>query len=577
MKRFHYLLLVGLLFSMSCTNPSTNTIDSTTQEALLLWQFKKFGLIIHWGLYSIPAGVWKGEQVPFYAEQIMNHARIPAAEYELLAQQFNPTAWDADEVVQLAKDAGMKYIVFTTKHHDGFCKFKTKTTNYNVVDATPYGKDVVKELADACQKHGIKLGLYFSLPDWHFEGGIPRGKVDTTTTCREHVNQLYSPLEIITPALEECIVQQLTELLTNYGEIETIWFDMGLLQPEQSQRFRNVVKSLQPQCLVSGRIMNHQGDYLTLPDNGNVVGYSMLAWDNPASMYGTWGYRSWQSRIDTTLQSQRQIQRLMQTISHGGVFLLNIGPNGNGEVIDYEKAVLHKIGHFVQQNQEAIYKTSHSPFSQLNENVCCTQKDNKLYFTVFDTSTSSIACQNLITPIQKVYLLNDTQQILKTNPINQGIEILLPENTLRPLTVVAAFSDNSIQVDPVYISQNADATLILTENNAITHAAFDAEGYISTQADSWKSWNIKVEKGGTFNVFVTYLPDFDDKKYRFSCQQQVVESILPGVDRMLQTAYIGTMNLSEGKCEWMLKSSEVCKSLELLRIKIDKIVLQPVL
>lgn len=576
MKRFIYIVLL-IFFLVSCQSNRENLseIDSITQQQLSEWQADKFGMFIHWGLYSIPAGVWKGEQIPFYAEQIMNHARIPASEYEQLAQQFNPTDWDAEEIVRLAKRTGMKYIVFTSKHHDGFCMFKTKTTDYNVVDATPYGKDVVKELADACKKYDIKLGLYFSLPDWHYPQGIKRCLPDTSTKCWEHVNQLYSPLEIVTPELEECIVQQLRELLTNYGDIETIWFDMGLLKPEQSKRFRNLVKSLQPGCLVSGRIMNNQGDYLTLPDNGNVVGYSSLAWDNPASMYGTWGYRSWQTRINFEIQAQRQIKRLMQTISHGGVFLLNIGPTGTGKVIEYEKNVLQKIENFVKNNQEAIYGTSHSPFNHLNENICCTKKDNKLYFTIFDSTIATFSCQNLVSNIQKAYLLEDSSQTLQTKSIEQGVEIILPENRADHIfTVVAEFSDNNIKVEPVYISQNEDNSFFLNEDNAVTHAAFDAEGYMSTQANSWKSWNLEVKKGGTFHIFVIYLPEFDDKLYQFSCNQDTIKHILPGVDRMVQTSYVGKMRLQNGKNEFVLKSGDNHKPLESLGLQIEKIILQ---
>jgi alpha-L-fucosidase len=355
--RYFFLIsvLIVLLFS-SCMDHSheDKTVEQFHRQHLAQWQADKFGMFIHWGLYSIPAGVWKGEQIPFYAEQIMNHARIPVEEYEQLAGQFNPQQWNAEEVVLLAKKAGMRYIVFTTKHHDGFCMFQTATTNYNVVDATPYGRDVVRELADACAKHGMKLGFYYSLPDWHFPEGIIRGQPDTTTTCREHVNQLYSPLEIITPALEDYIVAQITELLTNYGEIETVWFDMGLVTLAQSRRFRDTVHKLQPGCLINGRIMNNCGDYYTLTDNSRVVGMNQWVWDNPASMYSSWGYRSWQRRGEPSEQAERQLNRLMNTISSGGVFLLNIGPTGDGEVISYEKEVLEQMGEWIEIHKEEL-------------------------------------------------------------------------------------------------------------------------------------------------------------------------------------------------------------------------------
>ncbi|MCQ2294208.1 MAG: alpha-L-fucosidase [Bacteroidales bacterium] len=328
--------------------------DAKTLTALNTWKNDHFGMFIHFGIYSKLAGYWQGEKIPFYGEQIMNHARIPVPEYEAVAREFNPIDFNADEIVSLAKEAGMKYIVITTKHHDGFCLFKTKTTNYNIVDFTPYGKDIVAQLAEACKKQGMKLGFYYSLPDWHFPQGIARMSPDTTTKCWDHVNQVYSPLERVTPELEDYIVAQVTELLSNYGEITTIWFDMGLITPEQSKRFRQTVKKLQPNCLINGRIMNNMGDYMTLPDNGNVASYGDVFWDNPASLYGTWGYKEWIERPDSDKKIQAQLNRLCRTVSHGGVFLLNIGPDGNGNVIPYEKEVLQGIGTFLRNHPDTL-------------------------------------------------------------------------------------------------------------------------------------------------------------------------------------------------------------------------------
>lgn len=344
-----------MLFMGSCENkPSDNQLDRTTETALQEFRANHFGMFIHFGVYSKLGGIWKGEKIPYYGEQIMNHARIPIAEYEAVAHEFNPVDFNADSIVLLAKDNGMKYIVFTTKHHDGFCMFDTQTTDYDIVDFTPYGKDIVKQLADACHRHGLKLGFYYSLPDWHYPHGIPRLEPDTTTNCTEYVNQVYSPLEIITPELEDYIVAQLTELLTNYGEIYTMWFDMGLLTLEQSRRFRKTVKSLQPQCLINGRIMNNMGDYMTLPDNGNISSYGDIYWDNPASLYNTWGYKSWIERSELSQQIETQTQRLLKTVVNGGNFLFNIGPDGNGKVIDYEKDVLNGIGDFLKAHPDTL-------------------------------------------------------------------------------------------------------------------------------------------------------------------------------------------------------------------------------
>ncbi|MBR3915277.1 MAG: alpha-L-fucosidase, partial [Bacteroidales bacterium] len=177
MKRFFYSLLAAIFLFTSCassTSVTTNNnsskpdVDEITQKALEEWRSEHFGMFIHFGIYSKLAGWWKGEKIPYYGEQIMNHARIPIDEYEAVAREFNPKDFNADEIVKLAKDAGMKYIVMTSKHHDGFCMFHTETTDYNIVDFTPFGRDVVKELSEACQRHGMKFGLYYSLPDWHY-------------------------------------------------------------------------------------------------------------------------------------------------------------------------------------------------------------------------------------------------------------------------------------------------------------------------------------------------------------------------------------------------------------------------
>lgn len=351
MKRLFAAILILSLVLVSCGEKSC---EEKSVNKLEEFRNDHFGLFIHFGVYSKLGGVWKGEQIPYYGEQIMNHARITVPEYEAVAREFNPTDFNADEIVLLAKNAGMKYLVFTTKHHDGFCMFDTQTTDYDIVDFTPYGKDIVKQLADACHSHGMKLGFYYSLPDWHFPHGIPRLEPDSTTKCTEYVNQVYSPLEIITPELEDYIVAQITELLTNYGEIYTMWFDMGLVTPEQSRRFRETVKRIQPQCLINGRIMNNMGDYMTLPDNGNVSSYGDIYWDNPASLYNTWGYKSWIERPELSQQIETQKQRLLKTVMNGGNFLLNIGPDGSGIVIDYEKDVLDGIGQFLLANPDTL-------------------------------------------------------------------------------------------------------------------------------------------------------------------------------------------------------------------------------
>lgn len=569
MKKNIILSIVSvLLLNLPLSHLKAQKQNDERKAALTEWQGSKFGMFIHWGLYSVPAGVWNGEKIPFYAEQIMNHARIDTAEYAALATKFNPQSWNADEIVRLAKDAGMKYIVFTAKHHDGFCMFKTKTTGYNVVDATPFGRDPIQELASACAKYGLKLGLYYSLPDWHFGGGIPRNAVDKSTNCTQHVNQLYSPLEQITPALEDYIVAQLEELLTQYGDLVTLWFDMGLATPEQSCRFRETVTRHQPKCLINGRIMNNQGDYFTLTDNSGMVGYSDIAWDNPASLYGTWGYRSWENRGDYQEKALRQIDRLVNTVSHGGVFLLNIGPTGNGEVIDFEKNVLHKIGEWTAANQSALYHASASPFPQLDK-IYCTQKQNKLFFFVHQGDTA-VFCRNLLSPITKAYFLNHKELPVSVARIDQGFALQFVAPQQAGLHVIVVELSETPEVIPYYIMPHQD-TFGLSPDDALTHAAFDGTGYVSLQNDSWKEWFIHVADDGQYQVWIEYVPQFIAKKYSLSIDNQTIMTILPGVDDMLQTAFIGTFDLKKGNTSVQLKSAAPCDVLEPLGLMIQKL------
>ena len=476
-KHLAILLTAATLFVCGCGNKNKSedntALDAATIEALENWKNDHFGMFIHFGIYSQIAGIWKGEEVPFYGEQIMNHARIPIDEYEAVARTFNPIDFNADDIVSLAKKAGMKYIVITTKHHDGFCLFDTKTTDYDVVDFTSYGKDIVAQLADACHRQGMKLGFYYSLPDWHYPHGIPRLAPDPNTKCWEHVNQVYSPLEAVTPELEEYIVAQITELLSNYGDITTLWFDMGLITPEQSKRLRDTVKRLQPNCLINGRIMNNQGDYMTLPDNGRVASYGDIYWDNPASLYGTWGYKSWIQRPPLDEQIQRQIDRLTSTVSHGGVFLLNIGPDGTGRVIDYERQVLEGIGNFLQAHPDTL-------------DILC--------------------AQSKVAQTPKVFEINKNEYTLSAD-------------------------------DGLY------------------HAALDGTGYMSIQPHSWISWEIAAPTPGNYDVFVIYEPEYDAKTYEISYGDQTLIQTLPGVDRMVQTCYMGQLRLSNEQVQLSLKQA----------------------
>ena len=213
--------------------------DAAKERRLRWFREAKFGLFIHWGLYAVPAGEWKGKPVPGIGEWIMNRAQIPVREYEKLAAQFNPVKFDADAWVRVAKDAGMRYIVITSKHHDGFALFHSKVSKYNAVDATPFKRDILKELSEACARQGMRLGFYYSqAQDWHEPNGAGN-TWDFGPDDRKDYDQY----------LRDKAEPQVREILSNYGPVCLVWFDTPrMMTPERSQRFVDIVRSIQPDC-----------------------------------------------------------------------------------------------------------------------------------------------------------------------------------------------------------------------------------------------------------------------------------------------------------------------------------------
>ncbi|MFP3896070.1 MAG: alpha-L-fucosidase, partial [Anaerolineales bacterium] len=293
--------------------------DARRDPRLDWWRRAKFGMFIHWGLYAIPAGVWKGEQIPGIGEWIMYRARIPVQKYKELAEQFNPVKFDAAEWVSLARNAGQKYMVITAKHHDGFCMFDSEVTDYNIVDATPFGRDPIAELAQECERQDIKLGFYYSqTQDWHHPDGVGNDW-DYDEAGKDFADYL-----------DNYVKPQVRELLMNYGPIGLIWFDTPReITKAQSRSLLDLVHALQPNCLVSGRVGNSLGDYASTGDNAIPDGAVDMDWETPATINDTWGFKThdhnWKS-VETL------VQKLVDIVSKGGNYLLNVGPTAEGVI-----------------------------------------------------------------------------------------------------------------------------------------------------------------------------------------------------------------------------------------------------
>lgn len=376
----------------------------------------KFGLFIHWGLYSILAGEYKGKKTDRIAEWIMNHHNIPVAEYEQLAKQFNPVDFDTEAIVKKAKEWGMRYIVFTSKHHEGFAMYHSKCSKYNVVDATPFGRDILRELQLACEKYGMKLGLYYSqAQDWHDPDGFMYGKDNSSKNYQAYLDRKCLP--------------QLRELLTEYGEISLIWFDTPMgTTIEQSQSIIDLVKSIQPNCIISGRIGNHMGEYMTTGDNFIPRLPYEGDWELPATLNDTWGF----NKEDHNWKKPDDIIRLLLKInSRGGNYLLNIGPDALGRVPEGSIEVLDQVGKYVKENADAIFDTKRVDiYAYELEWAQFTRKDYKLYVHMLQPKVR-IELLNVGNQVKKAYLLKDKTELaytlMTTCEGDSIIEVELPE------------------------------------------------------------------------------------------------------------------------------------------------------
>ena len=362
MRRSMVALLLGMSVVASgaaqTPAPAPKPVDPVKEKRLEWFREAKYGMFIHWGLYAIPAGEWQGRRCLGLGEWLMNRCKVPVKDYEQLATQFNPVKFDPDAWVQLAQDAGMKYMVITAKHHDGFALFKSAASPYNVADATPYHKDILKQLADACARHGMRLGFYYSQSqDWHEPGGAgntwdfgPDTAPDGKTELKPYDAYLRGKAE-----------PQVKELLTNYGPVALVWFDTPrMMTPERGQRFANIVRSLQPDTLIDGRL-GTEGDYRSTGDNVIPSEASTEAWETPATTNDTWGFRT----DDTNWKGPGQILfKLVDIVSKGGNYLLNVGPMADGVIPRAPQENLRTVGRWLKINGEAIYGAGQSPFGE---------------------------------------------------------------------------------------------------------------------------------------------------------------------------------------------------------------------
>jgi alpha-L-fucosidase len=385
------------------------------------------GMFIHWGLYSIPAGIWKNKPIDDeryinpLAEHIMLLKKIPVKEYAALASEFNPKDFDAVKIVKTAKSAGARYITFTTKHHDGFAMYDSKVSPYNIVNATPYKKDPLRALADACKKEGIKLCLYYSLGrDWENKNALAREARRNNWDFPDTTGLSYEKY------LNEKVKPQLQELLTNYGEIAMIWFDTPELTTlKQSTALELFVKQIQPNCLINTRAGNNIGDVIEMEDNRIPEKENTKPWECPATMAESWGY----SVLDTKeywKSSNELIEKLVEIRSKGGNYLLNVGPDSKGIIPGLAMKRMSDISKWMVVNSEAIYNTK--PIATKIYNTYLTQNKNYIYIFIKNSSDKNLLMYIDPRSVKKITLLTPKgeQAVAYKSSSGKGIVITRP-------------------------------------------------------------------------------------------------------------------------------------------------------
>ncbi len=437
------------------------------------WLDRKFSMFIHFGLYSVYGGVYEGKPVTRgYSEQIQSFAGIFSDWYGNTANEFNPIEWNPDSIVALARAAGMRSIVFTSKHHDGFCMYHSAHTDFNIVDATPYGRDLMKELADACERGGIGFAVYFSLIDWHFPQAYPISSHNADPLTPEHF---------------AFNLKQVEEIMTNYGPLSEIWFDMGSLTPEQSKGLYELVNRLQPECMISGRLGNDYVDFSVMADNEYPDYQIGVPWQTAASMFDeTWGYRSWQERGEVQLKVKEKIESLIKVISRGGNFLLNIGPRGDGAVVEFEREVLLEIGQWVKTNSEAIYGTRANPFHHAFAWGDITTKEDRLFaFVERMPASRKIDLSGFNGKVNGVTLLS-SGDVLPYSQNKEQLQIdLSAVSTDKTIPVLEITFEDGYTLIPLSVVTNG----ILTPRNAVSlfgHSSLNYyAGYKSVIGYDW--------------------------------------------------------------------------------------------
>ena len=515
MKSKFSIALLALLFTISTTTLLAQTYvynSEKTEEKSTFndpkmdwWKEARFGMFIHWGLYAVPAGTYNGKKVPGIGEWIMNRGKIPVTDYKNYASQFNPVKYNAEEWVKMAKDAGVRYIVLTSKHHDGFAMFKSAHP-FNIVDATPFKRDAVKELADACKKYNMKFGLYYSqAQDWTEPGGAANGGHWDSAQNGSMSDYIYKKS-----------IPQIKEILEKYNPT-VLWFDTPTgMNQEYADKILEVLKKY-PNLIYNNRLApKYKGDLETPEQYIPATGYPGKNWESCMTMNNTWGFKS----DDTAWKSSKDlISNLIDVASKGGNYLLNVGPTSEGLIPAPSVKRLKTMGTWLKTNGQAIYGTTASPFAYLKLGRC-TRKKEVLYFHILRWPTDGVVRVPMYNTVVKATLLAAPKFKVISKKVGKYIEFKLPKKAIDSVATVLAVQIKGEPIptiaDPIP-STKKKATA--SSDSTKPSLAFDGNGRKGWMAKSNEKtgWlavdlgkptsigSISMAEAGTFDKFVKHF------------------------------------------------------------------------
>ncbi|MCK0157295.1 alpha-L-fucosidase [Cellulophaga sp. F20128] len=492
---------------------ATASSDALRTGKAKLFDEGNFGMFIHWGLFSKLAGEWKGKTYYGIGEWLMNPrvANIPPAEYMETAKSFNPKDFDAKKIAQLAKDAGMKYIIITSKHHDGFAMFDSKASDFNIVDASPFARDPMKELSKACHDIGLGFGFYYSHnQDWTTPGATGGPKVDEEGKAADFEDYFYNKCK-----------PQVKEICTNYGDIDFVWFDTpGAIEKKYVTELVDMVKELQPNAMMCSRVGHGLGDYASIGDMQVPTKNLPGLWETCDTNNDSWSY-AW---YDNNFKKPEEIlNRLISTVGRGGSYLFNVGPDGLGVVPEIGQNFLEETGAWIKKYPQVIYNAGSSPWQHALPWGDVTTKDNSLFLSVFDwPQDGKLYLPGLESDIESATILNYASgKKLKYTVENNWIVFDVPYKKPDALVTVIEVklktqASKTVVKTNLGVYPNIETTLLTqfgevnnAEHNEIRWMEKFGEWKHADQVNNWKedgsiTWTVNVQQPGLYYIDLCY-------------------------------------------------------------------------